>query len=484
MRSGPVIHGSERRKKVPFMTLPTDETLGIRAEAAMRTVGLTLVVTVMNATMFNVALPRIAEEFGLTSSDASWIVTAYIIVYAIATVFYGKLADRISLKNLLTVGLLVFASGSVAGLLAQSFGMILGARVLQAAGGSAVTAASMIVPVRYFSPEARGRAMGVTATGVALGTAAGPIVSGLVTSAGHWRYLFLLSLLVLPALPFFRRYLDDRKGTGGKTDLAGGLLLGGAVAALLLAATRTSWPPLAAGAVLFALLALRVRFAEEPFLRPELFANGRFSIALLLSGLSSLAIFSLPFLLPQLLGTVHALTPLQVGFAMFPAAAIAALLGRRGGRIADERGIGRLFFTACLLFASGFALLAWASGWSPVGIALALIVGSVGQTYTQIALSHIVSGTLTSEQTGVGMGLYSLTGFIAGAVSTAGMGRALDFASAEGRYGIFGGGAAGVYEGLFVGLAALVLLTSILYAAFASATFRAAQSSRRKSGLS
>ncbi|QJD86377.1 MFS transporter [Cohnella herbarum] len=448
----------------------------VTADRLMRLLALTLIVSVMNATMFNVALPRISLEFSLSPSKASWVITAYIVVYAIGTVTYGKLADRYSLRNLLTFGLPMLAFGSLIGLMAGAFWMLVLARVLQAMGASVVTAASMLIPVRYYPLAARGRALGMTATGIALGTAAGPIISGIVTSVASWRLLFLLPLLALIALPFFRRELDGAAGTKRPTDVWGGLLLGGSIAALLLALTNSSLMLLAAGLLLTALFGLRIRFAREPFIQLALLGNTRFSFALLITGLSSCAVFGIPFLVPLLLGNVNGLSPLHTGLAMLPAAVLSALLGRRGGTLADKYGIGVLFYTAALLFASGFVLLSWTAGSSPGLIACFLIFGSVGQTFTQIALSHTLSGTLTAEQTGVGMGLYSLVSFIAGAASTALIGRTLDF-GASGRWlnPLHGGGAGLVYSNLFLALAALVSLTAILYAVFAAMSRRASR---------
>ena len=65
-----------------------------------------LIFSVMNAFIFNVALPIIRDEFSLNSSDVSWVLSSYMIIYAIGTVMYGKLADYISLGKLLTYGLL------------------------------------------------------------------------------------------------------------------------------------------------------------------------------------------------------------------------------------------------------------------------------------------------------------------------------------------------------------------------------------------
>ncbi len=87
-----------------------------------------------------------------------------------------------SLKNLLTFGLLFFAIGSVVGLVAIQYWMVIVGRIVQATGASIIPAIAMIMPVRYFSPERRGRALGTVAIGFALGLALGPIIAGVVSS--------------------------------------------------------------------------------------------------------------------------------------------------------------------------------------------------------------------------------------------------------------------------------------------------------------
>lgn len=135
----------------------------------------TLIFSVMNGTMFNVALPEIGKEFNLVPSEVSWIMTSYMVVYAVGSIVMGKLADKYRLKDLLTYGLLIFALGSLLGLLATEYWVIILGRVIQAAGASVLPATAMIIPVRYFAPEKRGRALGTSAVGLALGNALGPL---------------------------------------------------------------------------------------------------------------------------------------------------------------------------------------------------------------------------------------------------------------------------------------------------------------------
>src|SRR5690625_3502548 len=115
----------------------------------IRTMVFTMVITMMSATMFNIVLPQISQEYGLTYTQVSWVSTAYLLVYAIGSLFYGKLSDRYRLKSLLTIGILLLSVGSLIGLAAQTYWMILLSRIIQAAGASVIPALAMVVPARY-----------------------------------------------------------------------------------------------------------------------------------------------------------------------------------------------------------------------------------------------------------------------------------------------------------------------------------------------
>ncbi|MDF2719420.1 MAG: antiporter [Paenibacillus sp.] len=452
-------------------SLPSREQ---QANKLLRVLVFTLIISVMNASMFNVALPVIRAEFDLTPSQVSWMLTGYMIVYAIGSVTFGKLADKYRLKDLLTYGLIAFALGSIIGLSASEFWMVIAGRLFQAAGASVIPATAMIVPVRYFAPEKRGVALGTTAVGLALGAALGPIVSGIVSGLVSWRYLFALSILAIFVLPFFRKYLDDETGTARNIDYVGGLTLAGTVASLLLAITQGSWLLFGLGALLFVLFLIRIRKAAEPFVQPSIFRNKSYTfglgIAFVLTGLN----FGIPFMAPQFLAQVNHLSPLSIGIVLFPAAICAALLGRKGGKLADEKGNLHLFSLAAGLILLSFIALSSVVGMSPVWIGLFMIFGTVGQSFIQIAMSNTISRTLAKEQTGVGMGLFAMLNFIAGATATTLIGKALDAGTASFRLNPFPPGEAVLYSNILVLLGILIIAAAfVYYAQFGGAASRA-----------
>jgi MFS transporter, DHA2 family, metal-tetracycline-proton antiporter len=395
----------------------------------MRIVMFTLVLSAMNVLMVNLVLPEISKTFDLTTAQVSWVTSSYALIYGIGTIIYAKLADRYKLKNLLTFGLLIFAVGSLIGLSSQTFWMLLVGRCLQAVGAAAVPATAMLIPLRYFPPEQRGLAMGTAFVGLALGSALGPVISALIVSFAHWRWLFCIPLLILITLPFYRKNLGDEQGDPGKLDWVGGCLLAATVTLLLLGVTSGTWWFAIGGLLALALFIARIRSVSEPFVQPGLFTNKsytlRLTIAFLISGIG----FSLYFLSPLLLAHVHQLTPRWISFAMVPAAVASAILGRKGGKLADLKGNSYLYFVASGLLLTCFMLLSTFIGISPIFIAIFLIFGNVGQTFMMIAMSNSVSMALPKEQAGVGMGLLSMLNFIAGGMASGIYGKVVDLGS-------------------------------------------------------
>jgi len=431
----------------------------------MRLMMVTAALSFMSAMSFNIVVPEISRQFGITLAQASWLSSGYTLIYGFGTVVYGKLADRFSLRPIITTGLFVFTAGSLTGLLSQTFWMALAGRLLQAAGASVVPAMAMILPIRYFAPERRGSAISMTAVGLAIGGVLGPVVSALLLSFANWRWLFVPSLLMLALLPLFRKYLGAGEAGGagqGKLDAPGGGLLFAATASLLLGFTYWNGWFFAAFAVATALFVLHIRRAQEPFVRPGLFRNRAYRTGLLLTVLGAAASNGLLLLSPMLLADVYRLESKWIGFALVPAAFASAVLGRRGGKLADRRGNLFVYTIAAGLIILCFTLLSLLSGTLPAwGIPLVLLIGNVGLTFVQVALTNSLSGTLPKTEAGIGMGLVSMTNFLAIAVS----GSLYGFVVEAGREVLAPGldPDSGVFSMIYAALAALYIVLLVIY---------------------
>lgn len=381
----------------------------------MRLLLFTVMISSMGALMFNIVLPQIGEEFQLSLPQTSWLTTAYALIYALGTVTYGKLSDRFQIANLLTFGLVLFGAGSLIGFLSTTFPVALLGRCLQSAGAAVVPAMAMLIPIRYFPAEKRGSAISMTAVGIALGSALGPVVAALLVSVADWRWLFVPSLLMVGLIPFYRKYLLREPLQSGRSfDWLGGLLLAAAVCLILLGVTYLEWLYGLGGAVALVLFGLRIKSAKEgeAFVHPGLFRNRSYVIMLVLAALISGVGTALYFLTPILLSETYDLNAAWIGFAMVPAAVASSIMGRKGGGLADRKGNPYLFSVASSCLIGCFLLLSSFAGVALPWIAAFLILGNVGQSFLQIALSNAVSRVLTKEEAGVGMGLFSMVNFI------------------------------------------------------------------------
>lgn len=344
-----------------------------------------LVISAMNTTMFNVALPTIGEEFSLSPSQTGWIVTSYLIIYAVGSAIYGKLADQYKLKNLITIGIILMALGSLIGFVALNYPLLVIARVMQAAGASVLPASAMIIPARYFTPETRGRAIGVTSAGLTFGIALGPIIAGLILTSFEWNYLFIIPILMFLCIPSFRKYLGNEIGIKSKIDFVGAFLLVATIVSLMLTVSQSSLLLFIAFIVFLIIFIWRIKTAANPFIYPALFKNKAYTLTLLTFALGSGVAFAMPYLSPLMFVEVNHLTPFESGLFIFPGALIAALIAKTGGKIADTKGNSTLAYMSIVLFFICFSLLSFFAGASAYPIMVILILGYVAQSQWQIA---------------------------------------------------------------------------------------------------
>lgn len=311
----------------------------------IRTMVFTMVISMMSATMFNIVLPEISQEYELTYRQVSWVSSAYLLVYAIGSMIYGKLSDRYRLKSLLTMGLLLLSVGSLIGLVAQNYWMVLLSRIIQATGASVIPALAMVVPARYIPTERRGKVLGIMASGLAFGGVLGPIASAVVANFAHWRWLFVIPLTTLIALPLFRRYLVSEKVRSPiGMDWIGDFYSENCSVTTISSYWRKvvvshrshCFDSAVCGA--YMLGCTTIRRAAPVLQRSILFRD---YIGVLVSAIG----FSIPFLTPIMLDDIYNLTPGTIGLVMVPASLTAAFLGKPAENWQTRREIHFYFYS-------------------------------------------------------------------------------------------------------------------------------------------
>lgn len=375
---------------------------------------------VLNESVFNVSTPNIAKQFDLDAAGVSWVVTIFFIVFGMGMVIFGKLSDMYSIKKLITIGIVVYSLGSVAGFALQSWypGVII-SRALQGAGGSAIPALIFVMVARFFTANERGKLFGIITSTVSFAVGIGPVLGGYIAGSFHWAFLFLVPLPVLVALPFFRKLLPDEQRGSGKLDIVGAVLLGIVVSMLILFTTESAWLYLLAALIALIVFIVHIRRAKEPFVDPALFVNPLYRTGLIIGFLIFGTVMSIMFVIPLMLNKIYGLSAESIGLIMFPGAISAVVFGRVAGNMTVKRGSHYVVYLGLALIALSLLLQSSSIGLWVWYIGAALILMYIGFSFMQTALTESVTQILPSHQIGVGMGLFNMTSTISGAVVTA-----------------------------------------------------------------
>lgn len=381
--------------------------------------GVSIVLVIMNTMMFNLALPAVSRDFGLSASSTSWIVTGYSIVFAISSITYSRLSDFVPIRRLFVIGLMSLSLAAIGGFFSNQFLPLLLVRILQASGAGSIPALAMVLVSRYVPLERRGKAMATIMSAASLGLGLGPVVGGAIVEYWGWHLLFAVTAFTLLLVPFFAVYIPKEKPSKGSFDFWGALLVGVGTTGLLLFLTTRSWIALAAGVVALALFTLRIRTAGEPFVQPSLFGN-RSYLTLGAVGIAAyLCSFATLFLMPQILLNLFGLSAIQAGFVIFPGSLLAMLVSRQVGKMIDRRGNYGIIRYAPLLVLGAAVLFAGFGGTAYIAILLIYMLMSVAFSFLSSSVSNEMSRILPAAQIGSGLGLFQLLQFFSGAFGVA-----------------------------------------------------------------
>lgn len=398
--------------------------------------------TLLDVSIVNVALPSIKEGLGASESVLQWVLSGYALAFGLLLVPAGRLGDARGRRAVFMLGLVLFTLASAACGAAQSGTWLVVARVAQGFAGGLVTPQISALIQQMFTGTERGRAFGMFGTVVAVSTAVGPLLGGLLiqfAGAEHgWRWVFYVNLpLGAVCLVLAARLLPDTPSAGRVTlrrlDPVGVVLLGAGLLALLLPFVQAQqWPGsrkwlllIVAGVLLgwFARWERRwARRGEEPVIDLTLFRVRGYWLGCLLITFYFAGFTSIFFISTLYLQNGLGFSALLAGAALTPFAVASGVSSTVGGRLVSRYG-RPLIATGLALVAVGLAGTALAVHFVPgtaVGWAMAapLLVAGLGsglvispnQTLTlaevPVGRAGSAGGTLqTSQRVGSAIGI-------------------------------------------------------------------------------
>src|SRR5262249_45886753 len=289
------------------------------------------IMTVLDATIVNVALPTLGREFGTSIATIQWVTTAYLLAFASVIPLTGWARQRLGAKELSLLSLVLFTTGSLLAGLSWSIGALIAFRVVQGFGGGMIMPLGQTILAQAAGPKRMGRVMSIVGVPLLLAPIIGPVIGGALVDAVSWRWIFFVNLPVsaVALLLAIKRLPRTPRHGQVHLDLLGAILLPGGIALFLWGlaevgrhGTLTAAAPLTALLVGLALVAgfvLHALRSSNPLLDVRLFTRRGFATPAATNLTLGVALFGVALLLPLYFQLIRGPQPARDGAAADPA---------------------------------------------------------------------------------------------------------------------------------------------------------------------
>ncbi|MCZ8539785.1 DHA2 family efflux MFS transporter permease subunit [Psychrobacillus psychrodurans] len=385
----------------------------------------------LNQTLLNVAFSDLMVVFDVNTATIQWLATGFMLVNGVLVPITAYLMQRFSTRQLFISSLLFLLIGSIVAACANSFGVLLTGRMIQAVGAGIIIPLMMTVIVYLYPAEKRGSIMGNIGFAIIFAPAIAPTLAGFILEYLSWRWLFIIMIpFVAVIIILARKYLVNVAETSNvKLDIVSviystvgfGFVLFG-----FSSAGSRGWDDLiviisiVGGLVVTILFCLRQIKATEPLLNLNVFKFKVFSMTTVVNIAITILMYADLILLPIYLQDGRGFTALEAGLLLLPGAIINAMLSPVTGKLFDKFGAKPLFILGTGLIAiSMFAVSDLSSETTTIYILVRTILLRIGLAFITMPLNTAALNALPRELASHGSSINNTIRQLAGAIGTA-----------------------------------------------------------------
>jgi EmrB/QacA subfamily drug resistance transporter len=402
------------------------------------------IMTVLDLTVVNVAIPTLASDLGASIPAIQWVMTGYMLAFATVIPLTGWAAERFGARRAWIFALLLFLAGSVLAGAAWSTGSLIAFRVLQGLGAGMILPIGQTILAQAAGPQRMGRVMSVIGVPMLLAPVFGPLLGGAIIGAASWRWIFFINLPVgLAAVVAALRLLPAgaRGGVRGgvpsgarggpRLDVRGLLLLSPGIAVFLYGMSEAGGhggfgSPRTSVAVLAGLVLIGLFFwhaagrGGQALIDVSLLRRRGFGAAAAVNLLLMVALFGSLILIPLYYQQVRHEGTVAIGLLLAPQGLGAALALPLAGRLTDKFGARGVASAGMVLAALG--MLAYTQvgpGTSYLYLSAALLVVGAGVGATVVPSMAAAFQALSRAETPRATSALNVIQRLGGAVGTA-----------------------------------------------------------------
>ena len=378
----------------------------------------------LDATVVNVALPRLGNDLHADFAGLQWVVNGYTLSLASLILIGGSLGDRLGRRRVFVTGVIWFATASLLCGIAPNVGMLVAARALQGVGGALLTPGSLAILQASFHPDDRARAIGAWSGLGGVTTAIGPFLGGYLVDAASWRWIFLLNLPLAALVVWVSvRHVPETRDPSvtGRLDFPGAFVGAVGLAASTWGLIERSWPLGVGGAAVLVAFVLVEARRRHPMLPLGIFRSRQFSSANLVTlfvyaGLSAV-LFMIGLVLQQALGY----SPLEAGAATFPITIIMLTFSARAGALAQRIGPRWPMTIGPAIIAGGLLAMTRIEPGRTYQLSVlpAVVLFSAGLALTVAPLTATVLAAADASHAGVASGVNNAVARVGGLLAVA-----------------------------------------------------------------
>jgi EmrB/QacA subfamily drug resistance transporter len=371
----------------------------------------------LDITIVNVALPKIATDLKASFSDIQWVIDAYALTLASLLLTAGALADLLGRRLIFSIGLGLFAFTSLLCALSPSALFLIIARAGQGVGGAIMFATALALLAQEFHGRERGTALGIWGATIATSAAVGPLVGGALTEGFGWSSIFYINVPIgiAAVILTLAKVAESRNPEGRKIDWIGTVTFTAALFLLVFGIIRGNadgWGSTKIVALFASAIVLLVAFVISQFVQERamfdlsLFRKPTFagaSLAALLVSSSMLAMF---LYLTLFIQTDLGFSPLQTGLRFLPFTVVAFFGSIASGNLSERVPVRVLLSAGLGLVGVGLLLmrgLTASSHWT--ALLAGFMVAGAGLGLANPALASTAIGVVPPQRSGMASGI-------------------------------------------------------------------------------
>jgi EmrB/QacA subfamily drug resistance transporter len=328
------------------------------------------VMSILDTTIVNVAINRLAIDFNASLTTIQWVVTGYTLSLAAVIPASGWAADRFGTKRIYLFSLAFFMLGSALCAVAWSADSLIAFRVLQGIGGGMIMPAVMTIMTKKAGPHRMGRVMGILGVPMLIAPIIGPILGGWLVDDVSWRWIFLINVPIgIVAIILAQIILDkDEPQPAHRLDWLGMGLLSPGLTLLIFGLAESSeggfsgfksWAPIVAGAALCIGFLRHSWRSKAPLIDIRTFTQTRAGAAAGTFMLFAIAFFGALLLIPLYYQSVRGASALESGLLLAPQGFGAMITMPLAGKLTDRYGPNKLPACGIPLLVIGIAPFAF-----------------------------------------------------------------------------------------------------------------------------